>query len=155
MKQGFIKGLIQYIKFGSIGLTSGALDLGSLNLMLWIWPTSNHLLLVVFNTFAYALAVLNSYIWNSRFTFREGLERSHKQRAAFIIQAVVSLLISDGVLYIATLILSIGNVIPRLLVYNIAKLLSMFLSSLASFFFMKYFVFREKKMIRRKEGRLT
>lgn len=144
MKQGLIKGLIQYAKFGTVGLTSGALDLGSLNLLLLIWPTSNHVLLVVFNTFAYALAVLNSYIWNSRFTFREGLEGNKKQKILFIVQAAVSLLISDGILYVATLLLSMSGFLPKLLVYNIAKLLSMFLSSLASFFFMKYFVFREE-----------
>lgn len=154
VKQGFVKGIIQYLKFGTIGLTSGALDLGSLNLMLFFWPTSNHLLLVGYNTFAYALAVLNSYIWNSRYTFREGLVRSKKQKAAFIIQALVSLLISDGILYVATLLLSIGHWIPQLLVYNIAKLLSMFLSSLASFFFMKYFVFNNKDEEDRKKKRV-
>ncbi|HSU79537.1 MAG TPA: GtrA family protein [Candidatus Angelobacter sp.] len=144
MRRGLIKGFIQYLKFGAVGLTSGALDLGSLNLLLLIWPTSNHVLLVVFNTFAYALAVLNSYIWNSRFTFREGNSNTHGQKVAFIVQAIISLFISDGVLYVGTVLLSTTNWFPRLVIYNIAKLLSMFLSSLASFFFMKFFVFRKK-----------
>lgn len=141
MKQGLIRGLFQYFKFGAIGLTSGALDLGSLNLMLLLGPTGNHFIVVVYNTIAYSLAVLNSYIWNSRFTFREGLKRSRKQKIAFVLQAAVSLLISDGVLYVATILLSFVSFLPRLMDYNIAKLISMFLSSLASFFFMKYFVF--------------
>lgn len=157
MKQGFIRGIIQYLKFGTVGLISGALDLGSLNLMLVIWPTTNHLLLVTFNTVAYALAVLNSYIWNSRFTFKEGLKESKKQKAAFILQALVSLLISDGILYVASLLLAIGHWLPQILVVNIAKLLSMFLSSLASFFFMKYFVFpnREKEDTDKESSYLT
>jgi putative flippase GtrA len=127
-----------------VGLTSGALDLGSLNLLLLIWPTSNHVLLVIFNTFAYALAVLNSYIWNSRYTFKEVNSNSHGQKVAFIVQAIISLFISDGVLYVGTTLLTMTHWFPKLVVYNIAKLLSMFLSSLASFFFMKFFVFRKK-----------
>lgn len=144
MKHGLIRGFIQYLKFGTVGLTSGALDLGSLNLMLWLWPTDNHAMVVFYNTFAYGLAVLNSYIWNSRFTFRGGLKNSHRQKVAFAVQAGVSLLISDGILYVAALFLTELHFLPKIVVYNIAKLLSMFLSSLASFFFMKYFVFREK-----------
>lgn len=144
MRRGLLRGLIQYIKFGAVGLTSGALDLGSLNLLLLIWPTSNHVLLVVFNTFAYALAVLNSYIWNSKYTFKEGHSNSHGQKVAFIVQAIISLFISDGVLYVGTTLLTMTHWFPKLVVYNIAKLLSMFLSSLASFFFMKFFVFRKK-----------
>ncbi|HET6871406.1 MAG TPA: GtrA family protein [Sporolactobacillaceae bacterium] len=144
MRRGLIRGFIQYIKFGAVGLTSGALDLGSLNLLLFIWPTSNHVLLVIFNTFAYDLAVLNSYIWNSRYTFKEGNSNSHGQKVAFILQAIISLFISDGVLYVGTSLLTTTHWFPKLVVYNIAKLLSMFLSSLASFFFMKFFVFRKK-----------
>jgi putative flippase GtrA len=144
VRRGLVKGFIQYLKFGAVGLTSGVLDLGSLNLLLLIWPTSNHVLLVVFNTFAYALAVLNSYIWNSRYTFREGHANTHRQKVAFIVQAIISLFISDGVLYVGTYFLSTTNLFPKLVVYNIAKLLSMFLSSVASFFFMKFFVFRKK-----------
>ncbi len=143
MKQGLIKGLIQYLKFGTVGLTSGALDLGSLNLMLWLWPHANHLVDVLFNTIAYSLAVLNSYIWNSRFTFRDGVQGTHTQKVAFVAQAFVSLLISDGIFYGATILLSNLHYLPTLVNDNIAKLLSMFLSSLCSFFFMKYFVFRD------------
>jgi len=141
LKQGMVRGFIQYIKFGTIGLTSGALDIGSLNFMLFLWPAASPFVLVLFNTLAYSLAVLNSYIWNSRFTFREGLKRSKGQKLAFIVQAAISLLISDGILYAATILLSWLPFLPKLMDYNIAKLLSMFLSSLASFFFMKYFVF--------------
>lgn len=145
MKQGLVRGIIQYIKFSTVGITSGALDIGSLNFMLFLWPAANYFVLVLFNTLAYSLAVLNSYIWNSRFTFREGLKRSKGQKLAFIIQAAISLLISDGILYVATILLSWFPLFPKLMDYNIAKLLSMFLSSLASFFFMKYFVFSSKK----------
>lgn len=138
------KGLIQYFKYSVVGLSCGAIDLGVLNGLLYFFPTRNGVMLAVFNTIAYSLAVLNSYIWNSRFTFQESSNHSYKQFFAFIAQAIISLVISNLVFVGGVALLSMFAFVPRWLINNIAKLTSMFCSSTSSFFFNKFFVFRSK-----------
>lgn len=138
-------GFKQYSQFAIIGLVSGGIDLGSLNLLLYFWPTENSMMLTVFNTIAYALAVTNSYIWNTRFTFKHRASDSAGQIGGFVAQAIASLIISNLVFVLAVKGFGYADWFPKWLNYNVSKLLSMFLSSLASFFFMKFLVFKRKK----------
>lgn len=138
------KNVFQYMKFKVIGFSNGAIDLASLNLMLLIWPTKNNWLLLAFNTIAYILAVSNSYIWNSRYTFKYSSEKSMKQKFLFALQAGVSLLINNGAFLLGIGIFSVFTA-SMWIVDNAAKEFSMFCSATASFFFLKFIVFREKK----------
>lgn len=137
--------ILQYAQYCLIGLSCASIDLGIINLLLFVFPTQNNIPLAVYNTIAYSLATLNSYIWNSKFTFRHHAKHSKKQIIGFVIQALVSLGISDLIFVGGTKLLHGMNLTPDWLVHNVAKLTSMFLSSLASFFFNKYLVFRTKK----------
>lgn len=147
LNNGVKKGFIQYFKYALIGLSCAVIDLGVLNGLLYFFPTEHRVLLTLYNSLAYGLAVLNSYIWNSRFTFNENSTRSYKQFIAFIIQSICSLIISDSVFVGGIDLLKAWFYLPIWLLNNISKLTSMFLSSIASFFFNKYFVFRSKKTI--------
>lgn len=91
------KGFIQYFKYSIIGFSSSIIDLGVLNGLLYFFPADHKVSLTLLNSIAYGMAVLNSYIWNSRFTFHRNATHSHKQMIAFLIQAAVSLLINDAV----------------------------------------------------------
>ena len=137
--------LIQYLKYSVIGLTCAGLDLGLLNLFLYLFPTNNTVLLTLFNSAAYVAAVLNSYFWNSKFTFNES--KTIKQSLAFIFQALVSLVIANLVFISGLWLLGFIPVFSKWVITNMAKLLSMYLSSLASFFFNKYFIFRKKSVM--------
>ncbi|HEU5138610.1 MAG TPA: GtrA family protein [Bacillales bacterium] len=143
LKERFRKGLFQYGQFSIIGVTSGILDLGSLNLLLFLFPTEDPVFLTLFNTIAYSLAVLNSYIWNAKYTFREGKERGYRQKLIFVAQAGVSLIISD-VSFVLAIDLFHWFSLPSWIEYNASKGASMFLSATSSFFFMKFFVFRKR-----------
>lgn len=145
IKDRFTKGILQYAQYSVIGISCGIIDIGSLNLFLILWPTHNSSLLATFNSIAYGLAVLNSYIWNSRFTFRKQARKSYRQMGLFIAQALVSLAISDLVLVFAVDGFNHFFILPNWFVYNASKGLSMFLSSTSSFFFMKFLVFRKIK----------
>ncbi len=144
-KKKFTKsGLFQYAQYSVIGLVCAAIDLGVLNLLLYFFPSNNTVTLTLYNTLAYSLAVLNSYIMNSKLTFRKNSSHGQKQITFFIIQALISLAISDLIFAGGTKLLDMLSLMPHWLVHNTAKLVSMFLSSLASFFFNKHFVFRKK-----------
>lgn len=144
LKKKIKKNVFQFLKFKVIGFSNGAIDLVSLNLMLLIWPTKNNWLLLIFNTAAYILAVTNSYIWNSRYTFKQGTEKGMKQKILFVSQAGASLLINNGAFMLGVHLLSLF-ISSMWIVDNGAKEFSMVCSSNASFLFMKFIVFREKK----------
>lgn len=142
-QQRLKSGFFQYAKFNMISFGNWALDVGFLNLFLWIGPTSNHVMLLLYNTVAYIAAVTNSYIWNTRITFRKHLRKGHRQKVLFASQAGVSLVINNIVFFAGIKLLSTFSS-SMWLVDNGAKEISMFCSSTASFFFMKWIVFRKK-----------
>ena len=138
------RGPFQFAQFSLIGGLNALVDLGTLNLLLFLWPTKDVFVLFLYNSIAYTMAILNSYLLNSRLTFRHCAMFSAREKISFGLQATCSLLISNGIFLFATFLLEFFP-IPLWLVYNISKTLSMALSSTASFFFMKYFVFRKKQ----------
>ncbi len=137
----FKKSWVQFTQFSMIGSMNGALDLVALNLLLQLWQDRSLFALFMINTAAYSLAVLNSYLWNSRLTFRWEALANGKEKMLFALQALISLLISNGIFLLFNYGLAFLP-IPLWIVHNAAKLISMALSSISSFFFMKYFVFR-------------
>ncbi|ENH98000.1 GtrA family protein [Gracilibacillus halophilus YIM-C55.5] len=135
-------GPFQFFQFGLIGVGNAAVDIGTLNLLLLLFHTEDGQLLLLYNTISYCLAIANSYFWNANVTFKRTSKGSKYQRIAFIIQGLISLLISNGVFIgLNTLMEYIG--VPNWIRYNIAKGFAMFLSFLASFFMVKYAVFKD------------
>ncbi len=102
---------------------------------------SNHpVILTLFNTFAYFLAIGNSYFWNSLITFRHTAKGTRNQRVYFLLQGLLSLGIHNGV-FLAFHSLFQWSEWPTWIGLNLAKAIAMFSSSAASFMMMKYFVF--------------
>ncbi|SDI19996.1 GtrA family protein [Alteribacillus bidgolensis] len=139
-----MRGPFQFMQFSVIGLTNAGVDIGTLNLLLILFPTDDRGMLALFNTIAYSLAVANSYYWNAHITFRHSAEGNNRQRLAFIVQGVVSLGVNNFVFLGVNQLFQVLE-IPRWVRYNTAKGLAMFLSFTASFFMMKFFVFKETK----------
>ncbi|MGP4108605.1 GtrA family protein [Virgibacillus sp. L01] len=138
------KGPLQFLQFSAIGVANAGIDIGTLNLLLLLFHSDEKGLLLLYNTIAYTLAVANSYFWNARFTFQHSAKGSNRQRILFIVQGIVSLGVNNLVFMVSnTLMESFG--VPNWLRYNIAKGLAMLLSFVASFFMIKYFVFKKPK----------
>jgi Predicted membrane protein len=136
--------MFQFSQFILIGMTNAAVDLGSLNLLLLLFPTRLHVLLILYNTIAYILTIINSYLLNSKITFRKSSDRTIRQKLLYLVAVLICFLISNLVFFIG--LVSVEQLIEKAwLAQNIAKLLSMALSSLASFLLMKYLVFRGKE----------
>ncbi|GAA0440235.1 hypothetical protein GCM10008983_16490 [Lentibacillus halophilus] len=136
------RGPMQFLQFGVIGFANAAIDIGTLNLLLLLFHTDAKGLLLLYNTIAYTLAVANSYYWNVIITFKRSAEGSNRQRILFIVQGLVSLGVNNLIfLGVNELLQLIG--INNWLQYNVAKGMAMFLSFLASFFMVKYVVFRD------------
>lgn len=132
----------QFLQFLLVGSLNALIDLGFLDISLLLYPTNNPSLLVAFNTIAYLLAIMNSYVWNSRIAFRNHARKNLREKVYFFIQAGVSLIISNlvfmgGIHFLTLCRFSVW------FIQNISKVLAMVTPSIASFLFMKYFVFRK------------
>ncbi|MDQ0428702.1 putative flippase GtrA [Planomicrobium stackebrandtii] len=135
---------VQKLQFTVIGISNAAVDIGSLNLLLLLHPTDQSSTLTLFNTIAYCLAVGNSYFWNSRITFRRSAKGGAEQRFSFFLQGLFSLLINNGVFLAFNLLFQFIGM-PVWIRHNLAKGLAMFASFSASFFMIKYLVFKDKE----------
>ncbi|QTN00240.1 GtrA family protein [Sediminibacillus dalangtanensis] len=138
----------QILQFSFIGLANAAIDIGVLNLLLWIWPTEETRMLFILNTIAYFLAILNSYIWNVKYTFSHHARVSTKEIGLFTLQAIVAWVINNVVFIGLSKLLFQFSALPlsSFFVHNIAKGAAMFLSFSTSFLLMKFIVFRKKKI---------
>jgi len=145
--------LKQFAEFLLVGLSNAVVDLGTLNLLLLLKPSHNIWMLLVDNTFAVALAILNSYAWNTRFTFRAHVTRQTRQRMLFVAQACLNVVINNLVLLGLSSMLAPASGLSSLLANNIAKLGAMVMASTTSFLLLRTVVFRPQDVVQPSEAR--
>jgi putative flippase GtrA len=146
------RGGVRFSKFTIVGLTNAVVDIGTLNLFLWFASTRDPLVLALYNGVALVLANVNSYFWNTRWTFRARAKRRNaRQRILFTVQAVFNICVSNGLFYVLVHPVLLYTDVPAYLAGNVAKLISVAVASTLSFFVLRYLVFSRK---RRFGGRL-
>jgi putative flippase GtrA len=139
------KGGVRFSKFTLVGFANAVVDIGTLNLFLWLAPTRDPSLLALYNGVALVLANLNSYFWNTRWTFRgRAQRRDPRQRLLFTLQAIFNICISNGLFFVLIRPVLIYTDIPAYLAGNVAKLISVVVASTISFFLLRYVVFSRK-----------
>jgi putative flippase GtrA len=140
------KGSIRFSKFTVVGFSNAVLDIGTLNLFLWLASTRDPSVLALYNGVALLLANLNSYVWNTRWTFRGRAKRGNaRQRALFGLQVLVNIGISNGLFWIMIRPVLIYTEVPAYLAGNVAKIISILVASTISFFFMRYVIFTRRR----------
>ena len=148
----FKKGSIRFSKFTVVGFMNALVDIGTLNLFLWLASTRDPFLLALYNGVALVLANLNSYVWNTRWTFRGRAKRHDpRQRVLFALQALANIAVSNGLFFVLIRPILIHTDVPAYLAGNVAKIISVVVASIISFFVLRYVVFSRK---RRLGGRL-
>jgi len=138
----------RFSKFSAVGLSNAAIDIGVLNLFLWLEPTREVTLLVLFNGVALVLANLNSYVWNSLWTFRGRAEHDLRQIILFSLQVLVNIGVSSGLFWALVHPIIVYTDVPTYLAGNVAKIISVTVASTISFFIMRYVVFSKRRWFR-------
>ena len=110
-----------------------------------IGPTRAPGRLVLYNAVAMILANVNSYLWNSLWTFKHRrLNHDVRQLSLFIAQAVLNVAIGSLLLWLsAHWLLSYTGLSPWV-EGNLAKVLSMVVASSMSFLLLQFVVFRHQ-----------
>ena len=86
------KSFIQLIKFALVGVLNTLVDFLVYTLLVLVFGISenNVFMIGLFTLIAYACGVLNSFILNTRWTFRQEYKRTAKERVMFIVVNIVS-----------------------------------------------------------------
>lgn len=127
-----------------VGATNALVDIGTLNLLLWLAFTREAWLLAIYNLLALVLANVNSYFGNTFWTFRGRSNHGRRQTSLFFLQAVANIAVSNGLFYLLVRTLLIYDVVPGWVAGNVAKVTSIVVASVMSFFLMRYIVFARK-----------
>ncbi len=145
----------QLVKFAIVGVLNTLVDFAvfqTLNLLLgWVY---------VAQIFGYTCGIVNSYLWNSNWTFREQRTRSLREMLLFLVVNIVSLGVSLGVIWLCREVFGVTNEwaatwMPDLLSGfvkgdTIAKLIATCVAIVVNFVGNRLFVFNGKEKLEAK-----
>lgn len=121
-KKEFFKNLVQFIKFNLVGVLNTLVDLGVYAVL-----TAVGLNKYVAQVISYACGVLNSYLFNTLWTFKKERRRTAKEFFLFVCVNVVSLGVSLGMLYVAEHYLHVeGKLLQKLIATPVAMVVNFF-----------------------------
>ena len=140
-----INKFVVYAEFSVVGMANAVVDLGTLNLLLWLWPTAAPAWLALYNTLALILANANSYFWNSIWTFRKQSQRADpgQKTIGFGAQALLNVGVNNVLFWVAVELLA-ATALPVVVGQNMAKVVSTIGASAISFLVLRYIVFRPR-----------
>ena len=135
----------KYAQFSAVGVSNMLVDVGALNLLLFLAPTGSPEVLVLYNVGALVLANVNSYLWNTLWTFRDQARHDAKQAGMFTAQGFLNVAVGSALLWAAARGLGAYTDLSPWVVGNVAKAVSTVTASTVSFIFLRLFVFRPKE----------
>lgn len=134
----------QVIKFVLVGILNTFIDLGVLNILIWISGTASGLLYPAFKGVSFIVAVINSYFWNKFWTFKKKeTTKNQKEFTRFFVVAVFGIGINISV---ATWLVNVVG--PQFglslkIWANVGAICATFVSMAWNFFGYKFFVFQK------------
>jgi putative flippase GtrA len=135
--------VVQVGRFGVVGVFNTILDLCLFNVLLWILPTQNIVHILAYNSIAYSIGAINSFLLNKYWTFRRSYAVTSSEVMRFLLTTGAGILCSDLILWIAGMLLShVGG--NGVLLNNLAKLLAVAGTASVSYLGMNLWVFVRK-----------
>src|SRR3989344_3160089 len=140
----FWKVLEQFGKFAAVGTLNTLLDLGVLNLLIYLTDISSGASYSGFKAISFLVGTTNSYFWNKFWTFGSRLPVTLNEYGRFIFFTLIGVLINVAV---ATLVVNVigapAGVNPKLWA-NVGALAGVFTALLWNFLSYKKIVFKKK-----------
>lgn len=95
----FAAALPRLVRFAVVGALNTLVDLAVLNLLLYLFAEgdSHARLFPVLATVSFAVATLNSFLWNRNWTFREKRRAARRELPQFYLVTAVSFLVNVGI----------------------------------------------------------
>lgn len=139
-KREGLASLWQIVHFGMVGILNTVIDVFTLNLLLWFFPTQNANFLLVYNSVAFLFGALNSFWLNKYWTFQQKHQATGSEIVRFALINTLGILCNDSLLWITAGLLHpvIGN---GFLWANLSKLVAVVGTSVVTYLGMKFWVF--------------
>jgi len=141
-------------KFGIVGVINTAVDLGIFNLLKFLFGLS----VIISNVVSVSAAIVNSYIWNKNWTFRDKEKNISRQFIFFVILSIGGLIINTGALLFLTQVWTFPSLLvirvfhflklsfifsDNFVFFNFAKVAAILFSMIWNFLTYKKFVFKK------------
>src|SRR6266481_3729554 len=136
--------VVQFLRFCAVGGLNTFVDVFAFNLLIWVFPTQDSGLLVIFNSLAYLVGAVNSFCWNKLWTFKQRSSASNDQLARFAFVTSLGIICNDAFLWLATTILSSLS-LHSFLWINVAKVSAIAGSVMVSYVGMRFSVFTKNE----------
>ena len=132
-----------FAKFCVVSFGAGVIDYGTLNLLLLLFVTTDPARLAVYNAVSLLLANVGSYLWNTLWTFRASARHDLRQISGYAAQAIMSIVVAGGVIWLSSSILFANTLLAPILVGDISKALSSIVVTTLGFVFLRHLVFEK------------
>jgi putative flippase GtrA len=134
----------QFLRFCVVGTSNAVVDFGVLNLLLWLYPTTDLWKTLGYNSLAVILASTNSFFWNKYWTFQQRHSITRQEVYRFAVLASGTTLMNDSLMWL------LGGVFPSIMTSsrigaNALKLAAIIGTLSISFFGMRLWVFFQKR----------
>lgn len=134
----------QLIRFGIVGGINTTLDLLIFNSLLWLFPTSNLFISLGFNSLAYSVGAVNSFLLNKYWTFEHRHKITCREVSRFIVTTLLGIGCNNLLLWCAgRLFVSLST--QSLLWVNASKIVAIAGTVLISYLGMRLWVFTNRR----------
>lgn len=130
----------QFLRFCVVGTSNAIIDFGVLNLLLWLYPTTDVWKTLGYNSVAVLMASTNSFFWNKYWTFQQRHPITFQEVYRFIVVSSGTTLMNDTLMWLLGRAFP-GNMGSSLLGANVLKLGAIIGTMSISFFGMRLWVF--------------
>jgi len=140
----------QFLRYCLVGGINTAIDLLTLNILLWRFPTNNVQVLVVYNSFAYTSGAVSSFFLNKYWTFRHKHRTTWREVIRFIAILLLEVLYSNGLVWLAGKALQPVIANPTLW-GNASKLIAVVVGAVITYIFMRFWTFASSSQDKAKQ----
>jgi putative flippase GtrA len=137
------RSLSQVLRFGLVGGLNTLVDLLILNGLLLLFPTTSALMLLAYNSLAYSLGGVNSFLLNKYWTFRHRQRTTRRELVRFTLTTLCGIGWSNSILWLASTVLHPFLINPTVWA-NASKVLAIAGTALISYAGMRLWVFVSK-----------
>ena len=134
----------QMLRFGLAGGLNTLIDLLILNSLLWLFPTNSTRMLLAYNSLAYSIGAINSFLLNKYWTFGQKQRTTRGEVARFTLVTIGGILWSSLILWLASLALH-SFLLNATVWANVSKLVAIGGTALISYLGMRLWVFVSRK----------
>jgi len=140
----------QFFRYCLVGGANTVIDVLTLNILLWLFPTNTVLVLVMYNSIAYSSGAVTSFFLNKYWTFRHTQKTTWRQVVRFTLSLFLEILYSNILIWLA------GKALQPLITNptlwgNASKLLAVAGSAVISYAFMRFWTFASGSQGRAKQ----